>query len=184
MKKLFIHYGRQCAAVWGILGIVFILTSPIYRLSQISWPVLTQMPLAWYHLLCLVVSVGFMAYAEGYKGFQLNFSPRVVARARYLQHHAGWFNGLLAPLFCMAYFGATKRRQIASFILTSVLVLLIYLVSYLPQPWRMVVDAGVIIGLIWGVVSVIVIACIGLRAKTFPYDAELAPHLQENRTHD
>jgi|SRR5690554_5330351 len=173
-------YWRVIAAVWGIVGIIFILSSPMYRLSQLSWPVITGGELLWYHWLILSISIIFMAYAEGYKGFQKNFSPRVAARARYLRDHASVVNGIFAPLFCMGYFGATRRRQIASFILTSMLVILIIGVSYLSQPWRTMIDAGVVVGLFWGIVSVVMFAVKAFFQKNFPYDAELADKLRHN----
>lgn len=171
-------YWRLFAAVWGIAGIILILASPMYRLFQISWPVINSGDLVWYHWVLLLLSIVFMAYAEGYKGFQQNFSPRVAARARYLGNHAGLINGLLAPLFCMGYFGATRRRQIASLILTSMLILLIVAVSFLPQPWRTMIDAGVVIGLFWGIISVLIFALKALLQKDFPHDAELADKLR------
>ena len=39
--------------------------------------------LAWFHWVALAASLLFMGYAEGYKGFQLRFSPRAAARALY-----------------------------------------------------------------------------------------------------
>lgn len=173
-------FWRLIAAVWGIVGIVLILSSPMYRLFQISWPVISSGDLQWYHGLFLVLSILFMAYAEGYKGFQQNFSPRVAARARYLRSHAGFINGLLAPLFCMGYFGATRRRQVASLILTSMLIILIVAVSFLAQPWRTMIDAGVVVGLFWGIISVIAFALKAFLQEDFPYDAELADKLRCN----
>lgn len=168
---------RYLAASWGIVGISLLLLSPVYRLSMIAWPELLNGSLQWYHWLCVIASIGFMAYAEGYQGFQQSFSPRVAARAKYLSEHANWLNGLLAPMFCMGYFGATKKRQIASIVLTSMIVLLIALVSFMPQPWRAVVDIGVVVGLLWGIVSLIIFTCMAFFSRHFAYDPELSEAL-------
>ena len=113
--------------------------------------------LEWYHWLVGVVNVIFMAYCEGYKGFQQAFSPRVAARARYLEERPHWLRTLLAPLFVMGFFHATKRRLIVTYSLTIGIVILILLFRQLPQPWHGVLDAGVVIGLAWG--SIATLAC-------------------------
>lgn len=53
----------------------------------------------------------------------------------------------------MGYFHATRRRQIISLSLTAGIIVLILAVHRLAQPWRGIVDAGVVVGLVWGVVS-------------------------------
>jgi hypothetical protein len=62
---------------------------------------------------------------------------------------------LLAPLFCMGYFHATRKRMLTSIILTSAIIVLVLLVGLAPQPWRGIIDVGVIIGLGLGVGSII-----------------------------
>ena len=46
-----------------------------------------------------------------------------------------------------------KKRKIVAYGLTAMVILLILLVERLPQPWRGIVDAGVLLGLSWGLVS-------------------------------
>ena len=40
------------------------------------------------------------------------------------------------------------------------MIVLIVSVRQLPQPWRGMVDAGVVVGLTWGVVSIITSMCV------------------------
>ena len=140
------------AALWGFAGIFLLLSSAIYRLT----PMALDIPFAeigLFHWVVLVVWVLVMAYSEGYKGFQKNFSPRVAARIRYLRHHPTLVRLLLAPVFCMGFFYTTPKRKIVAFGLTTGIILLIILVHYIPQPWRGIIDAGVVVGLTWGLTS-------------------------------
>ena len=104
--------------------------------------------------LALVFSVIYMSYAEGYKGFHLGFAPRVVVRARYLANNPRPLHVLLAPLFCMGYIYATRKRQILSFALTTMIICFVLIARSMPQPWRGIVDAGVVVGLGLGVLSI------------------------------
>ncbi len=106
------------------------------------------------HWLTLAFSVIYMAYAEGYKGFHLGFAPRVVVRARYLANNPRPLHLLLAPLFCMGYIHATRRRQIVSFVLTTMIICFVLIARSMPQPWRGILDAGVVVGLSIGVLSI------------------------------
>jgi hypothetical protein len=54
----------------------------------------------------------------------------------------------------MGYFHAAKKRKIVSYSLTSGIVVLILAVHHLAQPWRGIIDAGVVIGLVWGIISI------------------------------
>jgi ABC-type branched-subunit amino acid transport system permease subunit len=140
------------AAFWGYAGILLIFSSAIYRLGAYALQMFEQ-PLMWYHWLALAISIGFMGFAEGYKGFQKGFSPRVAARIRYLSENVTPVRAILAPLFCMGFFHITRRRQIVTFCLSIGIILLIQVVHHFAQPWRGIVDAGVVLGLTWGIVS-------------------------------
>lgn len=144
-------WGRLGAA-WGVLGVCALLGTAIARLSPIAWEAVTS-PLSVLELLALVVWVLLMAMSEGYRGFQRAFSPRVAARARHLAEHPTPVRVALAPLFCMAFFGAPRRRRVVSFALTLGIVALVVAVRYVAQPWRGIIDAGVVVGLCWGLVA-------------------------------
>ena len=163
------------AAVWGIVGVVALLSSAIYRLA----PMALELPfadLSFGHWVALVFSLVFMGFAEGYRGFQQNFSPRAAARARYLRHHVTPTRLVLAPLFCMGFFHTTKKRKIVSYALTSFIILLIIVVHSIPQPWRGIVDAGVVLGLSWGTISLIVYGMKALTKEVFDVSPETPEH--------
>ena len=159
-------------AIWGIAGISLLLGSAIYRLTPLAVDAFSFRFL-WYHWLSLVIVVVFMSYAEGYRGFQQRFSPRVAARAKYLSGHPRTVHVLLAPFFCMGYFYATGKRMITSISLTVGIVVLVLLVRLLPQPWRGVIDAGVVLGLIWGLVSLWVFCFLAASSREFNYSPEV-----------
>lgn len=143
---------------WGILGVVGILLFAVFRLSAKVLE-MTEHSLSLVQWVLMILFVLYMAYAEGYKGFHLNFAPRVVARANYFRQAQNPLPGILpvilAPLFCMGYFHATRKRMITSFLVTAAIVMLVVLVGMAPQPWRGIVDAGVITGLSLGIASVV-----------------------------
>ena len=97
-----------------------------------------------------------MGRSEGYKGFQKKFSPRTAARIHHLYTSPNLLHTILAPLFGMGYFHATRRRQATSVLVTTAIIGLVLLVRQTPQPWRGIVDLGVVAGLMWGLVSIAV----------------------------
>jgi len=140
-------------AIWGILGVTLILGRGLLCIYPFSRE-LCGIPLSGLEWVALGASLVFMGYAEGYKGFQLRFSPRVAARAFYLKQNPTWLRVLLAPLFCMGFFHATRKRKIVTYSLTAGIILLIVGVGRMAQPWRGIIDVGVLLGLGWGLVSV------------------------------
>jgi len=162
-------------AIWGILGVVLLLSSAVYRLSiaargafALTWQ--------WQHWVFLLFVLLFMAYAEGYRAFQQRFSPRVAARAKYLMKNPSFFRVLLAPLFCMGFFHATRKRKITSLSVTAGIILLVVLVRAVPQPWRGIIDLGVVIGLTWGIVSIIIFTVKAFFSDTFDYSPDVPEH--------
>jgi hypothetical protein len=143
---------RVLGFYWGVLGVMLLIGSAVYRLLPQVLGLLSA-ALQWPHWLLLVLFVPYMAYAEGYKGFHLNFSPRVVARAAWLRRQPPPLLVLFAPLFCMGFIYAAPRRRLISLGVTAGIVLLVALVRQLDQPLRGVIDAGVVVGLALGVVS-------------------------------
>ncbi|MBW2734087.1 MAG: hypothetical protein JRH20_16995 [Deltaproteobacteria bacterium] len=106
-----------------------------------------------------------MAYGKGYRGFQKGFSPRVAARAAYLRRHPTLLRTLLAPFFCMGFFHIVRRQQIVIIALTVMIVIFVIVARQLPQPWRGMVDMGVVIGLTWGVISLAFFAIQALKGQ-------------------
>lgn len=155
----------RIGAVWGVMGVCLLLSWAVVRLGAYaleSW----AMSWHWGHWLVFTGWMVFMLYSEGYRGFQQNFSPRVVVRAAYLARNPVWWHVLLAPLYCMGFIHATRKRRIVAFSLTGGIILLVVLVHLLPQPWKGIVDAGVVAGLSWGVAAIVLYAAAALTGKT------------------
>jgi hypothetical protein len=159
--------------IWGFTGVVGLIGYAIIQLSHVAIDAFAHTWLG-HHWLALAGIVVFMAYSEGYRGFQQAFSPRTVARTLYLYEHPTALRVLLAPLFCMGYFHIIKRRQIVIIGLTVFIIVLIILVRLLHQPWRGIVDAGVVVGLTWGLVSLLLFAGKALlSSESFPYSPDV-----------
>ena len=159
-------------ATWGIGGMLLLLGNAIHRLFILTHDAFS-FEFSWYHWLALLVNLAFMAYSEGYKGFQKSFSPRFAARARYLRDHPRPLHVLLAPFFCAGYFHTTRRRQISIVVLTLAIIILILIVHRLPQPWRGIIDAGVVLGLAWGLVSIVHQSVLAFTSPHFQESPEL-----------
>jgi hypothetical protein len=139
-------------AVWGTIGVSFLLTFAIYRLTPKAITAYEQgLSTAQWAITAVVVI--FMAYSEGYRGFQTRFSPRTAARIRYLHDRPNVIRSLLGPVFAMGFFHATRRTKVIAYGLTFGIIILVILVHMLDQPWRGIIDAGVVVGLGWGVLT-------------------------------
>jgi len=102
----------------------------------------------------------WFAYVEGYKGFQLKFSPLVVKRSLSLQpgkYGTSWYHFLLAPFYSMGLMHATKKRMIVSWSVTIGVAGIVAAVKRAPYPYRNIVDAGVVAGLTWGSLSILIL---------------------------
>lgn len=160
-------------SLWGVGGVTALLASAIWRLTPLAVEPIRAGSLQAWHWPVMVVWIGFMAWAEGYRGFQTKFSPRTAARALHLGRHPTPLRAALAPLFCMGFFGATRKVRITAWSVTTMVICLVLLVGALDQPWRGIVDAGVVIGLLWGVLSLLAFFVRGLVTGELPVDPEL-----------
>ncbi|MEO1270164.1 MAG: hypothetical protein AAFX99_18920 [Myxococcota bacterium] len=142
-------------ALWGITGVLLLLINAVVRLTPLALQPLFEGHLAAWQWLLYALTIIVMAYSEGYRGFQLAFAPRVVARAIALRNHQTWSLTLFAPLYCMGLVYATRRRMIVSWSILTAVVLLVVLVRLLPYPYRSIVDAGVVVGLSWGIIAIL-----------------------------
>lgn len=163
------------AASWGFVGVLTILGNAIVGLFLLSLEAL-QAELTTIQWALFIGNTAFMAYSEGYMGFQKKFSPRMAARVRYLTRSRKPLELILAPLFCMAFFNAPKRRIIISYSVLAMIVSLVLLFRLLPQPWRGILDAGVVVGLLWGSFSIVWCCCREFWDSQYQGDPELAPH--------
>ena len=140
--------------IWGVGGVLILLLFAIYRLAPMALA-LEDASMEIIHWACLALSISYMAYAEGIKGFHQGFAPRLVKRALYLKQNPNISYAIFAPFFCMGYFCATKKRQFSSLGLTGLIVCFVILVRLLSQPWRGILDAGVVTGLTIGCGSIL-----------------------------
>lgn len=169
------------AACWAVFGLCGLLLFAIVRLSMVVAEG-ADVPWDWRHWAVAAANAAFMAWSEGYRGFQLRFSPRSAARVKWLLHHASGLSTVLAPVFAMGYFNATPRRMVGVYGLTVFVVGAIVVVHALPQPWRAALDIGVIIGLAWGVASFLWSLKRTFAAPGFPVSPELADGAAPLRT--
>ncbi len=157
---------------WGLVGVALVLGYAIVRLARIGFDSFSY-GYEWYHWIILLASIVFMAYSEGYKGFQKSYSPRLAARIRYLRDNPRLIYTVLSPLFGMGFFHTTRRRLIGTYVLLFMIVVFIIIAHQLPQPWRGILDLGVVVGLTWGLVSILVYSWLALTREEFPYSPEL-----------
>lgn len=148
-------------AGWGLLCVSLLLMQAIWRLTPIAIDALPMLStIQW---LLLSIWVVFNLYVEGYRAFQQRFCPRVIARAIYLAKYWSPLRLLLALPFCMSLIFVSKKRLIARVIFLTILIAVIISVKLLPQPWRGLIDAGVVAALGYGVVALWVYFIVGLR---------------------
>lgn len=143
------------AAGWGVLAISAMLLQALSRLIPIAWEPLRDGQLTPLQGVLYAAWVLFTAYSEGYRGFQKSFSPSCAKRAVSLAQRPTLLRGILAPAYLMSLFAASRRRMISSWLLVIGITVLVILVKSLPQPWRGIVDGGVVVGLGWGLISLL-----------------------------
>jgi hypothetical protein len=160
-------------ASWGVVGVLALLGQALYRLTPLAIEPVEAGMLDGPKWALYIGWTIFNAYAEGYRGFQKSFSPRVVARAVHLARHPKPINVLFAPVYCMTLFDASRRRLIVARILVVSIMILVIIVKALPQPWRGIVDAGVVIGLAWGVLVIVYLFARALVTGVVPENDSL-----------
>ena len=124
-----------------------------------------------HHWISLVLICAFFAYCEGYKGFQLAWSPMLVKRTfhfaslpnpsyRWTNEFCidGVINFLLAPMLAGGFICGTKRRYTLSWGITIFVIIFVILMRRLPDdlPWKCFIDIGVVVGLSWGLVFILI----------------------------
>jgi hypothetical protein len=159
--------------MWGVFGVVALLLQAIWRLLPIAIEPIVQGSLSAAQALVYGAWVIFNAYLEGYRAFQKRFAPRVVARAMYLSQNARPIHVMLAPAFCMALFHARNRTKRVAWITLILVVAVVVLVRRVPQPWRGIVDGGVVVGLAWGVVALVYFFVQASRGRALPVPSDV-----------
>ena len=145
---------RGLIAVWGVGGVLLLLSQALWRLTPLALEALRSELAVWQWVVTAVWIVA-MAHAEGYRGFHRRFSPRLVARAQHLAEHPTALRVALAPAYCMSLFGASRRGMLVARLLLGGIIVLVIMVRMLEQPWRGIIDAGVVVGLAIGTLSIL-----------------------------
>jgi hypothetical protein len=146
---------------WGLAGVLALFARAIIRLTPYAWQPIADGSLSALHIALYVAWIAFNAYSEGYRAFQKSFCPRVVGRAYHLARNPRPMHALLAPFYCLSLFHANRRGLTVAWIMLAVITILIALLRITPQPWRGIIDGGVVVALAWGMLALIVM---GARA--------------------
>jgi hypothetical protein len=151
--------------LWAVLGVATYLSWGLRKVHPIVRDGLGSMNTR-SHWVFFLATLSFFAYYEGYKGFQKGLCPRVVSRAWIVSQRSvsglPTWHKVIAPAFCIGYFHATKKRMITSWAITGTIFVVVIFVRRLPDPWRAMIDAGVMLGLTWGVLSTVGIYAMSL----------------------
>ncbi|MBX3248971.1 MAG: hypothetical protein KF901_17470 [Myxococcales bacterium] len=159
---------QAMVATWGVLLVLGMLGQALWKLTPVALEPWRDGSMSVAQQLLYVGFVVFNAYAEGYRGFQKRFSPRVVGRAFHLGANPRPLYVALALPFCLSLFHAQRRQRIVSWVFLVGLVALIIAVRQLPQPWRGIIDGGVVVGLAWGAASIVAFWWRGVRGAPPP----------------
>lgn len=146
---------------WGLAGVLALFARALARLTPYAWQPIADGSLSALHVAAYAAWVVFNAYSEGYRAFQRSFCPRVVGRAYHLALNPKPIHALLAPLYCLSLFHANRRGLTVAWIMLLVIAILIWLLRITPQPWRGIIDGGVVVALAWGTLALLVM---GARA--------------------
>jgi hypothetical protein len=158
---------------WGVLGVVALIGQAIWRLTPLALEPIVARSLTPSQTALYGVGVILNAYAEGYRGFHKRFSPRVVARALHLARRPRPLHVLFAPAFCMSLFHATTRGKLVAWGITLGVITLVLLVRAVPQPWRGIIDGGVVVGLLLGGLSILYYLLQALSGREVSVPADL-----------
>lgn len=163
-----LSWGGLAIATWGVVGILLLLGQALWRLTPLAIEPVARGMMSPLHWSLYLSWAALNAYMEGYRGFQLSFSPMVAERAISLGQRPTPLFAILAPFYCMALFAAPRRRMLVSWFIIFAVLGLILLIRQLSQPWRGIVDVGVVVGLTWGALSILYCYIQALRGRPLP----------------
>jgi hypothetical protein len=165
---------RSLLGIWGVLQVVAIIGNALKRVIPIALqPFSSDVPLSGLQWTSYGLWTVYMMYTEGYKAFQLKFSPLVVKRAFGLSENFNALNFLLAGPYAMGLFGATKKRMIISWSVSAGVASIVAIVKKLGYPYRSIIDGGVVAGLTYGTLSILALTVNALRGNIPDIDPEL-----------
>ncbi|PIE17520.1 MAG: hypothetical protein CSA66_05655 [Proteobacteria bacterium] len=148
---------RAAILLWALVPVLGLLVRAIVSMTAPAMEALGS-DLGLVHIVATVAWAVFMAITEGYQGFQRSFSPRVVHRAFALAASPRPVDVVFAPIYAIGYYRAPKRTMVVAWSVTTGVVGLIFAVHQIEQPWRGLIDVGVVVGLAWGMASLVALA--------------------------
>jgi hypothetical protein len=157
--------------LWGLAGFLGLITSAMIRLTPMAADAF-RVDLHPIHWVVLSGWTLFMVYSEAYRGFHRAFAPRFGARMRHLFRHPCLFHVALAPAYGMCLIHATTKRKCIAWGMIAGIVMLVVLVRQVSQPWRGIIDFGVVLGLALGGLSTIYFTIRALVDASFAYPCE------------
>lgn len=144
--------------LWGVLGVLLLFARAIVRLTPMALQPIAESSLSPLQVALYVAWVLFNAYSEGYRAFQKSFCPRVVGRAHQLAAAPTLLRALLAPCYCLSLFHANRRGLTLAWSMLFIIAGLVWLLRITPQPWRGIIDGGVVVALAWGALVIVILA--------------------------
>jgi hypothetical protein len=144
--------------IWGVAGVLLLFGRALLRLAPMAWQPIADGSLSAMQIGLYAAWIVFNAYGEGYRAFQKSFCPRVVARAYHLAQNPTPMKAVLAPAYCLSLFYANRRGLTVAWIMLGVIALLVALLRITPQPWRGIIDGGVVVALAWGAIVMLLLA--------------------------
>jgi hypothetical protein len=147
---------------WGVLGVALLLGQAAARLAVYAVEPIREHTLTFAQVGIYAAWTAVGLYFEGYRAFQKRFCPRVAARALHLGEHRRALHVAFAPLFCMGFFHANRRTKAVAWGTAIMILCFIAILRHVPQPWRGIVDGGVVPPLVWGTVAVVVLYVRGI----------------------
>ena len=150
-------------ALWAVGGVLGVLANAIARILPIALEPLRGDGLTLAQAAIAAAWILWMAYTEGYRGFHRAFAPRVVVRAFALARAPRPALVVVAPLVAMGLLHATRKRLIISWAIVLGVTAIVLAVRGIAQPWRGIIDGGVVVGLALGALSILVHLAAALR---------------------
>lgn len=156
----------RLAAVWGVLGVAAMLLEAEVRLLRLAYEgvVVQFAPLPG---AVAAVWCALNAWLEGYRGFQKRFVPQALDRA-FAIDVTSKLAVALAPFEVLGVWRTEPKVRRRAWVMVIGISTLVFLVKQLPQPWRGVIDAGVVVGLGWGTAALVIGLLLRLRNGARP----------------
>lgn len=162
--------------LWGAGAVVLSLLDAIYRLSKFVREGMHLGLLTPAMLLATLLWTVVIVYYEGVRGFRDALAPRMAARLWLLaqrNNRGDWLTKLLAPAHALSLFDSSTKRKRISWALLLFVIAMILVVRKLPQPYRAVIDVGVVLALAYGAWCIVKECIAAVRNGGGRVDAEM-----------